>query len=153
MTATLVRLRDVRAEDLDAFFEHQRDPEGVAMAAFPSRDEEAFRSHWARVLANAENRTRTIEVAGTVAGHVACFPLNDVLNVGYWLGRSFWGKGIATAALGQFLREIQARPLFAHVAVHNVGSRRVLEKCGFIPVDEEAEVGEDGVTELLFRLD
>jgi len=153
MTAPLVQLRDVRAEDLDVFFEHQIDAEAVAMAAFPPRDREAFLTHWARVLEDSGNRTRTILVAGDVAGYVACFPQHDVLNVGYWLGRPFWGRGIATAALAQLLREIPMRPLFARVAEHNVGSCRVLEKCGFVQIETILPGPEDDVTELLFRID
>jgi RimJ/RimL family protein N-acetyltransferase len=57
--------------------------------------------------------------------------------VGYWLGREFWGKGIATRALEEFLQEIKTRPLYAHVAKHNIGSRRVLEKCGFAVSGED----------------
>jgi RimJ/RimL family protein N-acetyltransferase len=51
--------------------------------------------------------------------------------VGYWIGRDFWGKGIATQALSLFLTEKKTRPLYAHVVKENIGSRRVLEKCGF----------------------
>ena len=54
--------------------------------------------------------------------------------MGYWLGSDYWGKGIATQALRQFLQIDTVRPLYAHVAKHNLGSRRVLEKCGFVVV-------------------
>lgn len=54
----------------------------------------------------------------------------------YWLGREFWGRGSATEALSQFLGGVTTRPLFAHVAKHNVASRRVLEKNGFRVVGE-----------------
>lgn len=45
-------------------------------------------------------------------------------------GKEHWGS-VATRALAAFLRLVTERPLHAHVAQHNVGSRRVLEKCGF----------------------
>ena len=153
MTSSLVHLREVHADDLDAFFEHQTDAEAVAMAAFPARDRQAFLAHWARVLDDPRNRTWTILVAGDVAGYIACFPQHDVLNVGYWLGRPFWGRGIATAALAQLLGEVPARPLFARVAEHNVGSRRVLEKCGFAQIETVPPGPDDGVTELLLRIE
>ena len=51
--------------------------------------------------------------------------------VGYWIGKSYWGKGIATKALSEFLGLIKSRPLFAHAAKHNLASVKVLEKCGF----------------------
>lgn len=150
---SLVQLREVHADDLDAFFEHQTDAAAVTMAAFPSRDREAFVSHWARVLEDPKNRTWTILVDEDVAGYIACFPQHDALNVGYWLGRAFWGRGIATAALAQLLGKVQARPLFACVAEHNVGSRRVLEKCGFVLIETVSPGPDDHVTELLFRIE
>jgi RimJ/RimL family protein N-acetyltransferase len=53
-----------------------------------------------------------------------------------WIGKEFWGRGIATRALAEFLRLVEARPLLARVARDNVGSIRVLEKCGFEPCGE-----------------
>jgi RimJ/RimL family protein N-acetyltransferase len=50
-------------------------------------------------------------------------------EVTYWIGRSYWGKGIATDALTAFLAVDRSRPLHARVASDNVASRRVLEKC------------------------
>ncbi len=59
--------------------------------------------------------------------------------MGYWLGREYWGKGIATRALSLFLDQVTARPLYAYVAKHNLASIRVLQKCGFTITSEEAE--------------
>ena len=57
-------------------------------------------------------------------------------EVGYWLGESVWGRGIATAALRTFaawaFEEFKIRRLFAGVMFHNHASRRVLEKTGFV---------------------
>jgi len=58
-------------------------------------------------------------------------------EVTYWIGRSHWGKGIATSALRAFLAVDLSRPLHARVAYDNVASRRVLEKCGFVFVSED----------------
>ncbi|MBP8242640.1 MAG: GNAT family N-acetyltransferase, partial [Thermoflexales bacterium] len=60
-------------------------------------------------------------------------------EVGYWLGREFWGKGIATRALEAFLAIDTTRPLHAFVVHHNLGSIRVLEKCGFVRAAQDAE--------------
>ena len=43
--------------------------------------------------------------------------------------------------------------LFAGVAAHNVASLRVLEKCGFVVVDERPDPSGDGVAEVVLRLD
>ena|SRR5690349_2042016 len=127
-----VQLRDVKESDLPIFFEQQLEPEATQMAAFPSRDREAFMTHWKeKVLANVSGQVQTILFNGEVAGNIVCFEQLGQREVGYWLGKEFWGKGIATRALEEFLKTIETRPLYAHVAKHNIGSRRVLEKCGF----------------------
>ena len=154
MPAPDVRLRDVTAADLPIFFEHQLDPEATAMAAFPSREWTPFIVHWERVLADARNVNQTILVAGQVAGNLACFEQDGRREVAYWLGRAFWGQGIATRALTLLLDKVPARPLYAVVAEHNVGSQRVLAKCGFRLSEEDAPPHlDDGVTEVLFVLD
>ena len=136
-----VLLREVRKADLAAFFEHQCDPQAVRMASFPARDHEAFAAHWERVLADRANTVRTIDLGGGVAGYVAAFPLYGKTFVGYWLGRAYWGRGVATEALRQFLRIVAARPLCAFVARHNSASIRVLEKCGFTLSEQDAQAG------------
>lgn len=52
-------------------------------------------------------------------------------EVTYWIGRAYWGKGIGTWALTTFLVQAKtARPIYARVAKDNLGSRRILAKCG-----------------------
>lgn len=124
-------LRPVEASDLPIFFEHQRDSVAVRLAAFPSRDREAFDAHWAKVLKSPTGLVRTVLFEGEVAGYVLSFELDGRREVGYWIGRNLWGRGVATRALALFLEVETARPLYGHVAKSNVGSIRVLEKCGF----------------------
>jgi RimJ/RimL family protein N-acetyltransferase len=127
-----VHLRDVELGDLPSFFEHQRDPESVAMVVFKSRDRPAFDEHWAKILADETGLKQTVVVDGQVAGNVVSFLREGVREVGYWIDRAYWGRGVATAALSEFLKLEQRRPLYAGVARHNVGSLRVLKKCGFV---------------------
>ena len=144
--------------DLPVFFEHQRDPKATRMAGFGPRDRDAFMSHWKnRVLGDEAVLARTVVADGEVAGNVVSFvsPLAPRREVGYWIGRDFWGRGVATAALRQFLALERRRPLYAGVVTHNVGSIRVLEKCGFRVTDEEvAPPGsrDDGLEEVLLEL-
>lgn len=81
-----------------------------------------------------------IEVDGTFAGGIGYlrFEAERRLSgeIGYWLGRRFWGRGIATAALRKvadlaFEREPILR-LEAGAYSNNPASARVLEKCGFV---------------------
>lgn len=140
-------LRKVREDDLDVLFEQQREPEAVAMAVFPAREREAFDAHWRRILASG-NVVRVIEVDGQVAGNVVSWEQDGRRLVGYWLGREFWGRGLATAALAELVQELGTRPLHAWVASTNAGSVRVLEKCGFVRVGERTTDVEEYLYEL-----
>lgn len=148
MSSTDGILREVVEGDLDAFFEHQRQPEANAMAIFPARDREAFDAHWRRILGDDALIKKTIVDEGEVVGNVVSWEQDGKRLVGYWVGREFWGKGLATRALGQFTAEVRERPLHAWVVTTNVGSIRVLEKCGFVQVGSRRT----DVEELLFEL-
>jgi RimJ/RimL family protein N-acetyltransferase len=150
-----VALRDVELDDLPILFEHQQDPEAGRMAAFPARDWNAFEAHWKRLLGDATIIKKTIVFDGQVAGNIVCFDQADEKLVGYWIGRRFWGKGIATRALRVLLTDVAHRPLHAHVAKRNAGSIRVLEKCGFVRTGENVVSDvEDGdvIEEYVFTL-
>ncbi len=141
-----VTLRDVTQSDLPILYEQQLDPEASRLAAVPSRDRDAFDAHWEKILADETVRIKTIEADGEVAGNVLSFPRDGKTEVGYWIGKEFWGRGIATRALAEFLALVDERPIHAAVAEHNPGSMRVLEKCGFVLRGKE----DDGM--LLYEL-
>ena len=150
-----VTLRDVTEADLPVFFEFQRDPVANEMAAFPARDREAFMEHWtSNIIGNDAGWNRTILLDGDVVGYILSWTDAGDTLVGYWIGREHWGKGVATRALALFLEEVETRPLHAHVAKHNVGSIRVLEKCGFRVVGQQT-IEESGgqIDEVFLRLD
>ncbi|MBU8901075.1 GNAT family N-acetyltransferase [Corallococcus sp. M34] len=145
-------LRDVVDEDLPIFFEHQRDPEGLRMAAFRSRERDAFMTHWRTKVLRPENVTRTVVVDGVVVGYISCWDQESKRLIGYWIGREHWGKGIATRAVSAFVELVPTRPLHAWVALHNVASIRVLEKCGFRAVLTQEPHHPDEVAEVLMEL-
>lgn len=110
------------------------------MAAFPPRDKDAFTAHWkTKILGDDAVVSKAVLVDGEVAGNVVSFEYLGKREVGYWIGREHWGKGVATRALSAFLGLVTERPLYAGVAKHNVASIRVLEKCGFTISDDDAE--------------
>ena len=150
MTGPEVRLRPVEDDDLPIFLAHQDDPVAAAMAAFPTRAPDVFYAHWATIRADPTNYTRTIVADDEVVGDIVSWLDHGSRQVGYWIGRDHWGKGFATAALRLLLDEIKDRPVTAHVVPDNIGSRRVVEKCGFVRVGQE--VADDGIVELIFRL-
>jgi RimJ/RimL family protein N-acetyltransferase len=129
-----VSLRDAAEGDLSVFFEHQLDADAIHMAAFTAEDPSdraSFAAHWNRILANETIVKKTVLLDDRVAGYVSSFEQSGEREVTYWLGREYWGRGVATAALREFLRLDATRPLYARAAKDNLGSIRVLQKCGF----------------------
>ena len=142
-----VSLRPVQTGDLPHFFEHQLDPEATRLAAFPSRDRDAFLSHWTNnIIGNPTALSRTILLGDQVVGNIGAWTDSDLDErlVCYWIGRDFWNRGIASRALSLLLSLETTRPLNARVAKHNYGSIRVLEKAGFKRIAEDVFTLPDG---------
>jgi RimJ/RimL family protein N-acetyltransferase len=147
-------LRDVQESDLAIFFEHQQDADARRMAAFPAREWDAFVEHWrTKILAEPSARVKTVVSNGKTAGYVSSWERDGDRLLAYWLGKEYWGQGIATAAVAEFLLFHETkRPLHAYVARENVGSIRVLQKSGFQALGPP-KAGADGVEEIQFCLD
>ncbi len=156
-----VHLRTLTELDLPLLFDYQKDPVAVHMVAFQLHDPsdwDAFSAKWAKRFAEDNFNAMVIVVDGQLAGNIVSFiaPWSGKLEVGYWLGREFWGRGIATQALGKFLELETTRPLHARTAKDNIGSTRVLTKCGFAIVGYEtafANARGEEIEETLMRLD
>ena len=146
-----ISLRPATPADTPTLFVIQADPVGSAMAAFVSRDREAFESHQERILADPACLVYAIELDGRVVGSIGSWDAEeDERAVGYWLARDQWGKGFATQALRAFIQVDETRPLFGYVAAHNEASQRVLLHAGFVEVRRQPS---DDVDEIVFRLD
>lgn len=147
-----ISLRPVTDADLDALFAQMSDAESVRMAAFTARDpadREAFSAHMARVRSSPENTLRAVTCDGVLVGSIASFVMEGETEVTYWIDRAYWGRGIATRALGLLLAIVAVRPVFARAASDNAGSLRVLRKCGFevIGTNRDYAAGRDSVIE------
>jgi RimJ/RimL family protein N-acetyltransferase len=104
-----LRLREVLDVDLPIFFEQQLDPDANHMASFTVKDptdREAFDARWTRILSDETIRVRTILYDGEVAGSVLSYEEDGKPEVSYWIGKEYWGRGIATWALADFLVHI-----------------------------------------------
>ncbi|HYH28718.1 MAG TPA: GNAT family N-acetyltransferase, partial [Actinomycetota bacterium] len=121
-----VSLRGVTWEDVDTFFQHQLDLEANQIAGLRPRQRDEFEAHWRRIFDDPEVLARAVVVDGRLAGQVVSFPRDGVREVGYWIGKGFSGRGVATSAMRLFLEEIEERPLHARVTSSNRGSIRVL---------------------------
>ncbi|MDX6448961.1 MAG: hypothetical protein QOD08_1424 [Gaiellaceae bacterium] len=154
-----VSLRQVEDRDLDTLFQQVTDPESIRMAAFTAEDQtdrSAFLERMSRLRADASVSHRVIDVDGAVAGTIGSFRIDDRPEVTYWVDRTQWGRGIASAALEILLAETAERPMYARAASDNVGSLRVLEKAGFrrVGVDRGFARGRgEEIEETILRLD
>jgi len=159
MLNTTIELREVTDADFAVFFENQKDPEASRMAAFTAKDPEdrqAFENHMRRILADPTCTMKTIVAQGQVVGSVGSYQRKGETDVTYWIGRQFWGQGIATQALKAFLKDDPVRPIFASAARDNAASIRVLEKCGFKEIGRDkgfANARGEEIEEVLLRLD
>ena len=154
-----IALREVTESDLSIFFEQQLDPEANQMAAFTVKDptdKQAFWVRWRRILNDETITVKTVLYEGAVAGSVLIYEQSGETEVSYWIGKKYWGRGIATQALTLFLKTVKLRPLFARAAKDNLASLRVLEKCGFLKIGEDkgfANARGEEVDEFILRLE
>ncbi|MGL6013884.1 MAG: GNAT family N-acetyltransferase [Shewanella oncorhynchi] len=148
-----VSLRPIIESDLEAIFVHQSDPIANQLAQFPPRDREAFFKHWHQnILGQVNVLPRAIVVDGKFVGNIGHWQSDGQALIGYWIDREYWGKGIATQTLAQFLPLVSLRPLFSHVAKHNLASQRVLLRHGFVLTDQLMQECEDTEALLEFVL-
>jgi ribosomal-protein-alanine N-acetyltransferase len=142
LAGALCRLRPYRPSDVEALRATADDPlvSRWMTATFPSPYTRTDAREWvARVVADPAPQHFVVEVGGTFAGAAGVMALQGehrgVATFGYWLGRAFWGRGIATDAARTLARyglgACGYRRLEAMVFAPNVASARVLEKCGF----------------------
>jgi RimJ/RimL family protein N-acetyltransferase len=145
----------VQPDDVPVFFTHQADADAAETAAVASRNRADHEAHWAKILADPEVTIRAVVEATpggeVVTGNVLTFVRDGRREVGYWLGREFWGRGIATAALRLFVAEYPGRPLAACVSSANGPSATVLLRNGFRELS--TTVTDDGVRLRNFVLD
>lgn len=127
-----VQLRNIEQDDLPRMYAFNLDPDANRLAMTIPRSGADFDAHWERVLSDPKIVAKAISVNNVLAGHISCFQQDGLYAVGYWIGRDFWGQGIATRALQLLLTIVPVRPLHARVAASNQASLRVLQKCGFV---------------------
>ncbi|MBC8535471.1 GNAT family N-acetyltransferase [Feifania hominis] len=83
---------------------------------------------------------RAIEADGEAVGSIGVFVGKDVYRksaeLGYWLAKPYWGRGIMSAAVRQMtcmaFERFDIVRVYAEPYARNAGSRRVLEKAGFV---------------------
>lgn len=153
-----IKLRPTETAVLDILFQFQLDKEGGYLAAFMSKDptdKAAYLAKYIKLLNDPTINNQTIVLDEIIVGSVAKFIMEDEAEITYWIDRKFWGKGIATKALTALLAIETIRPIFGRVAFDNVGSQKVLEKCGFEKIGNDrgfANARQAEIEEYIYKL-
>jgi [ribosomal protein S5]-alanine N-acetyltransferase len=144
--------------DLETLFVFQQDADAIYLAAFTPKDpndKAAYIAKYSQLLQDPNIHQRTIIANGTIVGSIAKYVMHGDAEITYWIDKKFWQQGIATAALQQFLQLEPTRPLYGRTAFDNIGSQRVLEKCGFEKIGTDvgfANARQAEIEEYIFRL-
>ena len=151
-------LRRTEVADLDNFFQFQLDKEANYLAAFTPKDpsdKTAYFIKHTKLLSDQTVNNQTIMIGNIIVGSIAKFEMEGKAEITYWIDRNFWGKGIATKALKDFLSNETTRPIFGRVAFDNFGSQKVLEKCGFVKIGTDkgfANARQTEIEEFIYKL-
>lgn len=135
---TNVELRPVLTEDVALFFEHHLEVRPLPVGASLDERQATFIAGWSQMLADKSVLARTIVSEGDVAGYVVCARQREQPTISSWLGRRFWGHGIATKAVKAFVDLVEERPVYARVAYDNLAALQVLRKTGFAIIGHDS---------------
>ena len=153
-----IYLRPTELADLDFLFQLQMDKEARYLAAFmstDSTDKTAYIRKYTSLLGDSTVNNQTILYDNAIMGSIASFDMEGNREITYWIDRNYWGKGLATKAVQQFLKSETFRPLYGRVAVDNIGSQKVLERSGFIKIGSDkgyANARQTVVDEFIYQL-
>ena len=154
----IITLTKTEKGDLNLFFQFQLDEEANYLAAFTAKDPNdkiAYIEKYSKFLTDPKINMRTIKVNEEIAGSIAKFVMENDAGITYWIDRKFWGQGIATTALNDFLKIEHIRPIYGRVAFDNYGSQKVLEKCGFVKIGKDkgfANARQAEIEEFIYKL-
>ncbi|HET7003464.1 MAG TPA: GNAT family N-acetyltransferase [Puia sp.] len=150
--------RKTELADLDSFFIFQLDQEANRLAAFTAKDptdKTAYIQKYSKFVDDPTINMQTIIVEDVIAGSIAKFVMGGEAGITYWIDKKFWGKGVATKALKHLLKIENTRPLIGRVAFDNIGSQKVMEKCGFIRIGRDqgfANARQAEIEEFIYKL-
>lgn len=158
MASNIITLTKTENDDLNFFFQFQLDKEAIYLAAFTPKDpndKAAYIGKYTKFLTDPTINMCTIKVNGEIAGSISKFVMEDEAEITYWIDRKFWGQGIATTALKDFLKIETVRPIYGRVAFDNYGSQKVLEKCSFVKIGKDkgfANARQAEIEEYIYKL-
>ena len=169
METERILLRPWRESDAEALYKYASDPEVGPKAGWPPHQSVAESREIIRTIFSGEGMWAVEwKTTGEPIGCVGYLPASasnlksaeDQCEVGYWIARPFWGKGICTEAMrlvvDYCIREKGFSTLWGSYFPDNPASGRVMEKCGFTDTGQETlcpnlEVGSDRPVRVMKR--
>ena len=157
-------LRKWEITDAESLFEYAKDPDVGPIAGWPphksveeSRNviEYVFNGKECYAICEKENNIAIGAVELKLKGHTDMTESEDECELGYWLGKPFWGRGYMPEAAAELLRrgfeDLKMTTIWCGYYDGNIKSKRVQEKLGFeyhhtcdevpVPLLNEVRVG------------
>lgn len=157
-------LRKWKMTDAESLFEYAKDPDVGPIAGWPphksveeSRNviEYVFNGKECYAICEKENNIAIGAVELKLKGHTDMTESEDECELGYWLGKPFWGRGYMPEAAAELLRrgfeDLKMTTIWCGYYDGNIKSKRVQEKLGFeyhhtcdevpVPLLNEVRVG------------
>lgn len=139
-----IKLRRPQLSDADNIYKNLQDKETVRWTFIPQpyKKQDAIKwirkTHYRIINKKEYHFAIVLKTENRVIGAIALMAIdwkNKNAELGYWLGKRYWGKGFTTEAVKLILRfafeKLKLRRIHAFSFEENIASRRVLEKCGF----------------------
>jgi RimJ/RimL family protein N-acetyltransferase len=117
----------------------------VELGWLTKTDWERFCRHYQSIVVQKKLQIFAVRVDGEYAGSVEVSDRGDHHQIGYWLGMTYRGQGIATEAVRSVINQLDPRPVCADTLIENQASWQVLERLGF-------ELEKTGETNRFYRL-
>ncbi|MBF7074445.1 GNAT family N-acetyltransferase [Glaciecola sp. MH2013] len=133
-------LREFVEQDRDRLLDILNDPEVTRFLSSKIPAPYTFQdASWWIDVGSKLGYINAIEIDGTLVGCIGVdqgdFEYYRSGEIGYWLDRQHWNKGIMTKAVHEFVSKIfnttEMTRIFASVFSGNTGSMKLLTKCGF----------------------
>jgi ribosomal-protein-alanine N-acetyltransferase len=99
---------------------------------YPYSDKDAL--DWLDSCLEQNCSPHAILLENDIVGCISYWPTDNKIEIGYWVGRQYWGKGICTRAIKLLMGQDQfpkGKVIVAEVAAENTASKKVLLNCGF----------------------
>ena len=138
-------LRPWKESDAESLFEYAKDPDVGPIAGWPphqsveeSREiiKDVFSIPECYAICEKENDVAIGAIALKLNGYADLTERDDECEIGYWLGKPFWGRGYMPEAVKEILRhgfeDLDMSTIWCGYSDGNVKSKRVQEKVGFV---------------------